>query len=72
MIQANEVKLSKRQKEIVQFMRDGYIMLVGNSETTGRQYFMIASTHNKGFGNTYFNATVFSNLLKKKIIIQKR
>lgn len=62
------MKLTKKQKEIVRYMRDGLPLMIGVSEITGRNYYMIASTHDKGYGNTYFNATVFSNLLQKGII----
>lgn len=64
------MKITKRQKEIVKLMQEGYPLIIGLSETTGQPYYMIASTHNNGYGNTYFNATVFSNLLAKKLIYQ--
>lgn len=65
------VKVSKKQMEIIKYMQDGFPLLIGQSETTGRQYYMIASTHNNGYGNTYFNAMVFTNLLYKGLIYQE-
>lgn len=56
---------------IVSLMQDGYTLYTGISETSGRQYFMIASTHNNGFGNTYFRANVFDALISKDLIFQK-
>ncbi len=53
-------------------MQDGYMLLIGVSDTTSRPYYMIASTHDNGFGNTYFNATVFGNLLANGLIHQGR
>jgi len=64
------MKLTPKQDMIISLMQDGYQMIIGLSETTGRPYYLIASTHNNGFGNTYFNATVFSNLLNNGLIQQ--
>lgn len=61
------MKLSKKQSEIINLMRDGWILLIGTSEITGRQYYMVT----KGFDKVYFNVTVFSNLLDKKMIYQE-
>lgn len=66
-----KIKLSSKQKEVISLIRDGHPMLIGMSETSGRNYYMVASTKNGGFGNTYFNATVFSNLLSKGLIQQQ-
>lgn len=66
-----KIKLSPKQKEIIRYMRDGYPMLIGVSDTSGRNYYMVAGTHNNGFDNTYFNVRVFSNLLKKGIVYQQ-
>jgi hypothetical protein len=67
-----DLKLTPKQKEIVKFMQDGYPLFTGISESNGRQYYMIGGTHNKGFGNTYFNTNVFGNLLSKKLIQQMK
>lgn len=61
------LKLSKKQKEIVKKMQDGWIMIMGASETTGRPYQLVS----KGYENTYFNSTVFSALLSKNMIYQE-
>lgn len=63
-----KIKLSDKQKEIVRLMQDGFPLMIGTSETSGRQFYLIASTHNKGLGNTYFTARVFSALLAKGLI----
>lgn len=64
------MKLTPKQDMIVSLLQDGYQMIIGLSETSGRPYYLIASTHNNGYGSTYFNATVFSNLLSKELIHQ--
>jgi len=63
--------LTPKQDMIVSLMQDGYNLYTGASETNGRQYFMIASTHNNGMGNTYFRADVFSWLLSNEFIYQQ-
>ncbi len=62
------IKLTPKQKEIIKLMREGYPLMIGQSEFSGRQYYMIASTHNKGYDNTYFRADTFSHLLAKGLI----
>ncbi len=64
---STEIKLTKKQKEIVKKMREGWVLMVGQSETSGRIYQMVT----KGYDRTYFNSTVFSNLLQKDIIYQQ-
>lgn len=66
-IKAKGVKLTKRQKEIIKKVQDGWILFNGVSESTGRIYYGIT----KGFDNIYFNATVWYNLLEKKLIYQE-
>lgn len=63
-----KIKLSDKQKEIVKLMREGHPFMTGQSETTGRVYYLVASTHNNGLGNTYLTARVFGNLLDKELI----
>jgi len=67
----SNVKLTPKQKEVVKAMRDGHLLIMGQSEFSGKIYYMVAGTKNNGYGNTYFNATVFSNLMKKEIIYQE-
>lgn len=66
-----KIKLSAKQKEIVWLMQNGFPMMMGVDDFSGKHYYMIASTHNNGFSNTYFNATVLGNLLDKKLIYQE-
>lgn len=65
------MKLTPKQDMIVSLMQDGYQLYTGVSETNGRQYFMIASTHNNGIGSTYFRSNVFDALLSKDFIYQQ-
>lgn len=60
------MKVSKRQKEIIHKMLDGYLLMIGQSETTGMPYYLVT----KGYDNHYFNYTVFKNLLEKKLIAE--
>lgn len=58
--------LTKKQKEIINKMRDGWMLMMGQSETNGRIYQGIT----KGYDWVYFNATVFSNLINKGLVYQ--
>lgn len=62
-----KAKITKRQLEIVTLMYSGFIMIIGQSETTGRPYYMIT----KGYDNIYFNASTFSRLLSNGLIYQQ-
>ena len=59
--------ITKKQIEIVEKMLDGYIMLIGQSETTGRYYYLIS----KGYDNMYFNRNTFSRLLENELVYQE-
>lgn len=62
-----KIKLTAKQKQIISLMRNGYVFAMGQSEYNGRTYQLVT----KDFDNVYFNATVFSNLLKKDLIFQE-
>jgi hypothetical protein len=64
----NKIKLSKKQKEVVKLMQDGWILLVGQSETNGSVYQYVS----KGYDRVDFNATVFYNLVGKGIVFQQQ
>lgn len=63
-----KISLTKKQKEVVELMQNGWILLVGQSETNGRVYQYIS----KGFDNIYMNATLFSNLISKGMVYQQQ
>lgn len=60
-------KLTKRQREIVEKMRDGYMLIIGRNETNGGLYYLVT----EGMHNIYFNATVFNSLVSKGLIYQE-
>jgi len=64
----NDVKLTKKQIEIIKKARDGYEFFIGTSETSGRQHYYIS----KGFDNIYFRADTFTRLLHNKLIYQEQ
>lgn len=65
------LKLTAKQKLIVFYMQEGYSLMIGQSETSRSIYYMIAGTHNKGYGNTYFRSDCFGGLLNKNLIRQQ-
>lgn len=62
-----KTKYTKRCIDIVYLMQNGWILLVGISETSGRPYFQVT----KGFERDYFNSRVFDRLLRDGLIYQE-
>lgn len=63
-----KIKLTPRQKDIINKMRDGWILLIGQSDGTGRTYHQLS----KGYENDYFSNTVFSVLHANGLIYQQQ
>lgn len=62
-----KIKLTKRQKEIIQKVRDGWVIIVGRSEDNGRIYQLVT----KGYEDDRFNAQVWGALTKHELIDQQ-
>ena len=62
-----EIKLTKRQREIVKKMQDGWGLFVGLSES-GRVYQHVS----KGYENDYFNVSVWNALRANGLIDQEQ
>lgn len=61
------MKLTKKQIEIVFLMQNGYILLIGQSETSFRPYYMVS----KGYTNVYFRSDTFARLMESDLIYQE-
>lgn len=61
-----KAKLTKREKEIVNKLNDGWEIFVGVSDYNGTVYYNLS----KDFDNDYIRSDVFSNLIEKGVIYQ--
>jgi hypothetical protein len=59
-------KLTPKQKEIILKMNEGWMLSIGQSESTGSIYYCVSM----GYENTYFRGDVFTALVNKNLIYQ--
>lgn len=68
MVTSEKIKLTKRQKEIIEKCREGWMLFTGRSEATDRFFYGIS----KGYDNIWFNQTLWCNLFNKGLIHQQQ
>ena len=61
------MKLTKKEIEFIKLLRDGWIFIIGTSDTTGRQFYQVA----KGYESVYFRSDTFARLLTDGLIYQE-